>query len=188
MGGAIGGGEYTSLKDVLDGGGAGAEGPQFEGGLLSGVANAIGIKPLGFYDRQAQQPQQIPNQVNIGQPLSIAGPVSRPGAAAVTQATAPPAPMQAGVLPNASYEPIGQGMAAAPIGAQVDLTDDARAARTGAMYQPLPAASPSQAVSAEMDQFDLWLSQDPHRLATFERMPEASQLQIFRDWRRGVRN
>ncbi len=43
----------SAFRDILNGGGAGKEGPRFEGGALSGLLNTIGIKPLGYYDRAA---------------------------------------------------------------------------------------------------------------------------------------
>jgi hypothetical protein len=43
----------SAFRDILNGGGAGMEGPRFEGGALSGLLNTIGIKPLGYYDRAA---------------------------------------------------------------------------------------------------------------------------------------
>jgi len=39
-------GGYTGLRDMFDGGGAGRSGATFEGGPLSGVANAVGLKPM----------------------------------------------------------------------------------------------------------------------------------------------
>lgn len=43
----------SAFRDMLNGGGAGMEGPRFEGGPISGLLNAIGVKPLGYYDRAA---------------------------------------------------------------------------------------------------------------------------------------
>lgn len=40
-------GGYTSVRDMFDGGGAGRSGTTFEGGALSGTANALGMTPLG---------------------------------------------------------------------------------------------------------------------------------------------
>lgn len=45
--------QYKGLLDMLDGGGAGRSGQTFEGGPLSGLLNALGIRPMGFMDRQA---------------------------------------------------------------------------------------------------------------------------------------
>lgn len=38
----------SALRDMLDGGGRGQAGPTFEGGPLSGLLNAIGVRPLGY--------------------------------------------------------------------------------------------------------------------------------------------
>jgi hypothetical protein len=44
---STGGGKYTGLKDMIDGGGAGRSGAKFEGGPFSGALNSLGVKPLG---------------------------------------------------------------------------------------------------------------------------------------------
>lgn len=52
---------YTSLLDMLDGGGMGQSGQKFEGGLFSGLMNAMGIRPMGYQDRlAAARPQPRP--------------------------------------------------------------------------------------------------------------------------------
>lgn len=38
-------GDYTSLRDMFDGGGAGQSGQKFEGGLLSGLMNTLPTLP-----------------------------------------------------------------------------------------------------------------------------------------------
>lgn len=42
-----GGGGYRGLKDMVDGGGPGRSGPKFSGGSTSGIANALGVRPVG---------------------------------------------------------------------------------------------------------------------------------------------
>ena len=42
------GNRVGALRDMFDGGGAGRSGQQFEGGLLAMLANALGIKPIGY--------------------------------------------------------------------------------------------------------------------------------------------
>ena len=42
-----GGGAYTGLGDMFNGGGAGASGPDFQGGPLSGPLNKLGVNPIG---------------------------------------------------------------------------------------------------------------------------------------------
>ena len=57
-------GGYTGLRDMVDGGGAGRSGDTFQGGgLRSGLLNAIGVRPLGYNQRQAEMqksPQRRP--------------------------------------------------------------------------------------------------------------------------------
>jgi hypothetical protein len=43
----------SAFRDMINGGGAGMEGPRFEGGPISGLLNTIGVKPLGYNDRAA---------------------------------------------------------------------------------------------------------------------------------------
>jgi len=75
------GGGYTSLRDMVDGGGAGRSGDKFVGGLRSGLLNAIGVRPLGYNQRQAemqqmqqQMPQRRPMARPQGNPMMVAPP------------------------------------------------------------------------------------------------------------------
>ena len=68
-------GQYTSFRDALDGGGAGRSGPTFEGGPLSGLLNTIGVRPLGYRDRQ-QEPAPMPRPAprpRPAQPMQYSG-------------------------------------------------------------------------------------------------------------------
>jgi len=47
---------YTSLLDMLNGGGAGTAGDEFQGGLFSDLLNAMGMRPMGYNDRAAAPP------------------------------------------------------------------------------------------------------------------------------------
>lgn len=80
---------FTGLLDMIDGGGRGASGRRFEGGLLSDVLNRIGIKPAGYQDRmdamqntrpqlRPQTPQQAPQQPMQYGGRGSAGMPSRP--------------------------------------------------------------------------------------------------------------
>lgn len=52
---------YRGLLDMLDGGGAGRSGQTFEGGLFSGLLNALGIRPMGYAARlEDARPQPRP--------------------------------------------------------------------------------------------------------------------------------
>lgn len=58
---------YKGLFDMLDGGGAGRAGQEFEGGPLSGLMNALGIRPMGYRDRLAEARPQ-PRPMGFGSP------------------------------------------------------------------------------------------------------------------------
>lgn len=52
---------FLGLLDMIDGGGMGQSGSKFEGGPLSGLLNALGIRPHGYMDRlDAVRPQARP--------------------------------------------------------------------------------------------------------------------------------
>lgn len=52
---------YRGLLDMLDGGGMGQSGQKFEGGLFSGLLNALGIRPIGYAARlEDARPQPRP--------------------------------------------------------------------------------------------------------------------------------
>ena len=46
---------FLGLMDMIDGGGMGRAGSEFEGGPLSGLLNALGIRPQGYADRMEEQ-------------------------------------------------------------------------------------------------------------------------------------
>lgn len=45
---------FLNFRDMFDGGGAGKSGQTFQGGPFSGLLNALGVRPMGFNDRQAE--------------------------------------------------------------------------------------------------------------------------------------
>ena len=51
------GNRVSALRDMFDGGGAGRSGQQFEGGLLALLANALGIRPMGYQEQAGPQTQ-----------------------------------------------------------------------------------------------------------------------------------
>ena len=51
---------FTGLLDLIDGGGAGRAGNEFEGGLLSDILNALGVRPRGFEERQERMASVMP--------------------------------------------------------------------------------------------------------------------------------
>lgn len=192
MAGAGSGSGYTSLKDVIDGGGAGISGAEFEGGLLSDVANALGIRPLG--SRNIQEP--------VGQPMGIrstAAPVARPAPAMRSptdfQYSQPArSPDQFQYAPGSTT---GQPLQSASLPMQARSPDQYQYPAGMTTGQPMQGAAmppashtASVAVSPRRDQineFFSYVEADPHRLGVYESMPEAAQIQAFRDWQRGAR-
>lgn len=51
------------LRDAVNGGGWGASGSTFSGGLLSPFANALGVKPMGEQQRMADAQAQLQSQL-----------------------------------------------------------------------------------------------------------------------------
>jgi hypothetical protein len=68
--------KFTGLLDMLNGGGAGRAGDTFEGGPLSGLLNALGIRPRGYRDRMDQmaQARPMPRPAGLGMAPRIAAP------------------------------------------------------------------------------------------------------------------
>lgn len=88
--------EYKGLLDMLDGGGAGRSGQTFEGGPLSGILNALGIRPMGFIDRQAAA-RPMPR------PMMAPSPAMQPQMAPPSPSPLVPSPITTATLP-----PMGQ--------------------------------------------------------------------------------
>ena len=69
---------FNNFADMFDGGGAGKAGQTFEGGPLSGLLNAIGIRPAGYMDRLAEKrPQSRPVGL-LSNPQAAPMPPSQP--------------------------------------------------------------------------------------------------------------
>lgn len=95
--------KFTGLLDMLNGGGPGQAGDTFEGGPLSALLNALGVRPRGFADRMEQSQAQA-------QPQLLAPPMA--------PRARPPAPMPAapnnpylatgGPITQSTLPPIGQ--------------------------------------------------------------------------------
>lgn len=63
---------FFGLMDMIDGGGMGRAGSEFEGGPLSGLLNALGIRPQGYADRmEAEQamPALLPRPAPAASPM-----------------------------------------------------------------------------------------------------------------------
>ena len=94
---------FTGLLDMIDGGGAGRAGNEFEGGLLSEVLNALGIRPRGFEERQERMASVTPMPRRPAMPAAPA-PAYQPipdGGPMVTPAASPALPPVGG-LPSAT--------------------------------------------------------------------------------------
>lgn len=88
--------DFLSLKDMFDGGGAGKAGSTFEGGPLSELLNGLGVRPMGFRERMAQQ----------GRMPQPTGPAPRPAAPPPTPAAPPPNPYAPGAVTQSTLPPL----------------------------------------------------------------------------------
>lgn len=72
--------KVTALRDMFDGGGAGRSGDTFQGGgSISALANALGIRPMGYRERMAAR-QAAPaggGNRRVTAPTSVPVPVTR---------------------------------------------------------------------------------------------------------------
>jgi len=92
--------DYTSIFDMIDGGGAGRSGDSFEGGgLLSDIANAL-FQPRGYRDRMRQMPDVRPVARPAPPPMPSPAPMPQRN---VMPLTAPP------VVESAPLEPVYSG-------------------------------------------------------------------------------
>lgn len=99
-GGQMGGG-FSNLRDMFDGGGMGRAGQRFEGGPLSGMLNDMGVRPVGYADRMAEQrPQMRPMQpammTSRSAPPQGPGPMQGPSMPAVDMHSGPGHAMEYG--------------------------------------------------------------------------------------------
>lgn len=63
---------FLGLMDMIDGGGMGRSGSEFEGGPLSGLLNALGIRPQGYAARMEEQqamPALLPRPAPAASPM-----------------------------------------------------------------------------------------------------------------------
>jgi hypothetical protein len=85
--------DYKGLLDMIDGGGAGRAGQQFEGGgLLSAIANMVAT-PYGSQDRMRPQARPDDFRQRFTPPIQPAQPMQQPMSAMpppVTTTTLPP--------------------------------------------------------------------------------------------------
>lgn len=132
---------FTGLMDMLDGGGAGAEGNEFKGGgLLSDIGNAL-FQPAGYRERmrgmQETRPRMRPASMSTqSQPQPMPQPMAQP-------TPQQPGPMMPGgptpPMPAPQMQP-GPGM---PGGPQMPMPERAAPQQPGPMMpggpqQPMP--------------------------------------------------
>lgn len=91
-------GRFLGLLDMLDGGGAGRSGQTFEGGPLSGLLNALGIRPMGYMERLGQQ-QPTMRPAGLGTP-----PAPRPALLPPPNPYAPQNAITSSTLPMSDEE------------------------------------------------------------------------------------
>lgn len=65
--------------DMINGGGRGQAGQRFEGGLLAGIANALGIRPHGYQEQPTAAPSApVPHAYLGASPMTSMRPQARP--------------------------------------------------------------------------------------------------------------
>lgn len=89
---------FLNFLDMIDGGGAGQAGDQFEGGPISGLLNMLGVRPRGYEDRQNQPTMSPQMRPSMGS-MQFTPPIEtrRPDGIGATPATAYTGPA---VAPN----------------------------------------------------------------------------------------
>lgn len=107
--------DYSFIRDMFDGGGMGRSGSHFVGSPISGLLNAIGVRPMGYSPSEAApveymgtsggtaQPAPRPRAArypNYGPPRAMTYPTYGPPGSARRPQTMP------GILPTAAYEPL----------------------------------------------------------------------------------
>jgi hypothetical protein len=70
--------KFLGLLDMLDGGGAGRAGSEFEGGIFSQLLNSLGIRPLGSGRAMATSPRPMPRPPGLGAPPPRPAPTLAP--------------------------------------------------------------------------------------------------------------
>lgn len=91
---------FLGLMDMIDGGGMGRAGSEFEGGPLSGLLNALGIRPQGYADRMEAE----------AMPRYLAGPapMTRPEHMPMAGPAPMPNPYAPGAIETTTLPPMGQ--------------------------------------------------------------------------------
>ena len=90
------GNRVGALRDMLDGGGVGQSGPTFQGGPLSGLLNAIRVRPMGYEERLGSVHPQVRPQMSSPAAAAYSAPAAYtpPAAPAYTMHSAMGTPFQ----------------------------------------------------------------------------------------------
>jgi len=181
---------FTSLLDMIDGGGMGAEGNTFKGGgLLSDVANAL-FQPAGYRERQRGMAEARPKArpMSMGtQPPAPSAPSAPPQPTPIQPGpgmpgfNAPPQPMQAApAMPSDPRTPSlptrlqpGPGM---PGFNAPPMQNNARPMANGQMPQETPAPSP-MGMDPMMSQVESMLT--PEQRQQLEMLPPDQRMGIM---------
>ena len=70
--------KYLGLLDMLNGGGAGRAGSEFEGGIFSELLNELGIRPFGSGRAMAASPRPVARPAGLGAPPPRPAPPTTP--------------------------------------------------------------------------------------------------------------
>jgi hypothetical protein len=147
-------GAVSPFVDMINGGGAGMAGDTFEGGLLSGMLNRAGVRPMGYQSRQGQAmmtPQQVRAQMGNAPSVMAPPPVSTPSTAyrPAAQPSAMPQPMPTRLPIN--MQGMVQGSGQTPATGYVSSAGPAPASMTTAPMQPIQFGGQSAAPRPYVD-------------------------------------
>jgi hypothetical protein len=180
-------GGYTSIRDMFDGGGRGASGPTFQGGLMSGVLNAAGISPYGqgsgrvsgFMDRMGSGGSG-PGAIGMYGGDGGGGLAPAPVATPVPELPVAPVEEAAPFLPPA-YTVAGMGDVSAPAQSMFTFEDYLARLRQvpGGLAPPASVAPPVQ-MASPMSQ-GIGSLQQPVQLMNMGGSVSAPMPQMFED-------
>lgn len=89
-------GGFTSIRDMIDGGGPGRSGTTFSGGPLSGVLNMVGVDPLGSRAATATPSKSTPSKSTTAASTAAAKEKDRAAESAANRAAASKSQREAG--------------------------------------------------------------------------------------------
>ena len=174
---------YIDFRDMIDGGGAGRSGREFEG-AFGPLLDTLGIRPLGYREAHAadmEREQRLAEararayRTQPARPAPPPAPTSTYGAPLLAPQMPPQTRM--GVGPTDFQYP-----SALPAIAPPTVLSGPPPAGPG--VRPQEYAPPAPDVRAA---FADYISSDPHRLGVYESASDAAQHQMFLDFKRGAR-